>query len=183
MKKLCMILPLALILCFTAGCQDKAAMAELEEFRAQAAVEEQNKALIVRYFQEVDEGDVEAVNALVDEMYSPDYVGHFALSEQRGPTALKEHYSSSLLTFGDIQHTIEDMIAEGNMVAVRCTFQATHQGEFMGVPASDKLLTCPIIYIFYFEDGKVKEARLDWDSLLGLTMQLGMELKPQEGEK
>ena len=31
MKKLCMILPLALILCFMVGCQDKEAMAELEE--------------------------------------------------------------------------------------------------------------------------------------------------------
>ena len=31
MKKLCMILPLALILCFMVGCQDKEAMAEVEE--------------------------------------------------------------------------------------------------------------------------------------------------------
>jgi hypothetical protein len=50
MKNLSMILPLALILCFMVGCQDKAAMAELEEFKAQAAVEEQNKALVMRYF-------------------------------------------------------------------------------------------------------------------------------------
>ncbi len=45
MKKLLMILPLALILCFMVGCQDKEAMAELEEFRAQAKVEEQNKEI------------------------------------------------------------------------------------------------------------------------------------------
>jgi len=45
MKKLLIILPLALILCFMVGCQDKEAMAELEEFRAQAAVEEQNKEI------------------------------------------------------------------------------------------------------------------------------------------
>ena len=36
MKKLLMILPLALILCFMVGCQDKEAMAKLEEFRARA---------------------------------------------------------------------------------------------------------------------------------------------------
>jgi hypothetical protein len=42
MKKLCMVLPLALILCFMVGCQDKEAMAELEAFKAQAEVEEQN---------------------------------------------------------------------------------------------------------------------------------------------
>ncbi|MFC2142262.1 hypothetical protein ACFLR7_04960 [Acidobacteriota bacterium] len=48
MKKLYMILPLAMILCFVVGCQDKAAMAELEEFRAQATVEAENKELIHR---------------------------------------------------------------------------------------------------------------------------------------
>jgi steroid delta-isomerase-like uncharacterized protein len=183
MKNLLMAIPLVCLLCFVVGCQDKAAMAELEKFKAQAAVEEQNKALIVRYFQEVDKGDVEAVNALIDEMYAPDYVGYFALSEQHGPEALKEHYSNALLTFGDMHHTVEDMIAGGHMVAVRCTFQATHKGDFMGVPATGKLLKGPVFYIFYFEDGKVKEARLDWDSLLGLTMQLGMELKPKEVKK
>ena len=43
MKKLLMILPLAMILCFMVSCQDKESMAELEEFRAQAEVEEKNK--------------------------------------------------------------------------------------------------------------------------------------------
>jgi hypothetical protein len=31
MKKLCIVLPMALILCFMVGCQDKAAMAELDD--------------------------------------------------------------------------------------------------------------------------------------------------------
>jgi hypothetical protein len=39
MKKLLLILPLALILCFMVGCQDKAAMAELEATKAQVEVE------------------------------------------------------------------------------------------------------------------------------------------------
>ena len=45
-KKYLMTLPLALILCLMVGCQDKEAMAELEEFKAQAAVEEQNKEIV-----------------------------------------------------------------------------------------------------------------------------------------
>jgi hypothetical protein len=36
MKKLFVILPLVLIVCFMVGCQDKKAMAEIEEYRAQA---------------------------------------------------------------------------------------------------------------------------------------------------
>ena len=52
MKKLRMILPLALILCFVVGCQDKEAMAELEEFKAQAVVEERNKEIVIRFLEE-----------------------------------------------------------------------------------------------------------------------------------
>ena len=58
MKNYMIILPLALILCFMVGCQDKEAMAELEEFRAQAAVEEQNKELVTRLIG----GDLPPVN-------------------------------------------------------------------------------------------------------------------------
>ena len=72
MNKLYMILPLALILCFMVGCQDKEAMAELEEFRAQAEVEEQNIALIMREYEAWNSGDVEAIK----EIFSPDYVYH-----------------------------------------------------------------------------------------------------------
>ena len=49
MKKLFMILPLVLVLCFAFGCQDKEATAELEEFKAQAALEEQNKELVLSW--------------------------------------------------------------------------------------------------------------------------------------
>ena len=65
MKKRCMILPVALILCFMVGCQDKEAMAELEEFKAQAAVEEQNKALVKRSIEAWEKGDFEAFMELL----------------------------------------------------------------------------------------------------------------------
>jgi hypothetical protein len=40
-----------------------------------------------------------------------------------------------------------------------------------------------VLYIHRIEDGKIKEAWIDYDSLFSLVMQLGMELKPKEGEK
>jgi hypothetical protein len=42
------------------GCQDKAAMAELEEFKAQAALEEQNKEIVKRAHELHSKGDFEA---------------------------------------------------------------------------------------------------------------------------
>ena len=60
MKNLCMILPLALILCFMVGCQDKEAKAELEAMKAQAAVEEQNEASFRYMLEETDKGNYAA---------------------------------------------------------------------------------------------------------------------------
>ncbi len=82
-----------------------------------------------------------------------------------------------------MKHNIEEIIADGNMVSVRYTFQATHKGELMGVPATGKQFSFPVLYMFRFEEGKIQEDWIDWDSLFSLTMQLGMELKPKEGEK
>ena len=70
MKKPLLILPLALILCFMVGCQDKAAMAE---------VEEQNKGIVRKGFKLCDEGNIEglmetlAPNSL---WYSPSVSGN-----------------------------------------------------------------------------------------------------------
>jgi hypothetical protein len=72
MNKLYMALPLILILCFMVGCQDKEAMAELEAIKAQAEVEEQNKALVMRYYEAWIKGDIEVIK----EIFSSDYVWH-----------------------------------------------------------------------------------------------------------
>jgi len=58
MKKLILILPLAFVLYVMVGCQDKDAMAELEEFRAQEEVEKQNKEIVRRYVEEEDKGNL-----------------------------------------------------------------------------------------------------------------------------
>jgi predicted ester cyclase len=167
MEKLSMILPLALILCFMVDCQDKAAMAELEAFKAQAEVEEANKAIMKRWFEEVDKGDIESIFALVDEIFSDDYISHGADYEMHSLKDLKEHITSSQNTYSDMQHIIGDNFAEGNMVATRCTFRATHKGEFMGIPPTGKQITFPVLYIHRIEDGKIKEA-IDWlDRYLG----------------
>jgi predicted ester cyclase len=63
MKKLSTILPLALILCFMVGCQDKEAMAEFEAMKAQAKVEEQNKELAREVWEEWGKGEFMGIPA------------------------------------------------------------------------------------------------------------------------
>jgi predicted ester cyclase len=131
---------------------------------------------------EGDKGKEQAF-VLVDELIAEDYVCHFANSEIHGPEGLKEHMNQGSSFFSNMQHIIKDNFAEGNKVATRCVFHAIHSGDFMGIPPTGKQLECPVNYIHRIEDGKIKEAWVDWDSFFGLTMQLGMELKPKEGEK
>jgi len=129
MKKLLLVLPLALILCFMVGCQDKVAMAELEEFRAQAEVEKQNKASFRYMMEETDKGNYSAW----DEVCSADYVSHWGEISWN----LEKHKQANrplLMAFPDLKHDLINMIAEGDRVVLRLTLTGTHEGEYMGIP-------------------------------------------------
>jgi len=183
MKRLFCVIPLVFLLCFAFGCQDKAAMAELEKFRAQANVEEQNKELVRRYFKGVDTGDVESLFALVEQIFASDYIDHSATYEGHGIEGVREHIKFAFDTFGGMRHDLEELIAEGDKVCVRGTFQATQKGDLFGVQPTGMKLSCPGLWMFRVKEGKIQEGWINWDSLLSLGMQLGMELKPKEAEK
>ena len=175
-----MILPLSLILCFMVGCQDKEAMAELEAMKAQKAVEEQNKALIRNYLEEMDNQNFEIFN----EVYAPDAKLYYP-SNSSEPMSLERAIpmaESFYAAFPDFSHSIEELISEGDKVVLRAIDRGTHQGEFNGIPATGKTIEMGVIAIFYFKDGKIVEAREEMD-MMGLMQQLGMELRPKEGEK
>lgn len=182
MKKVYLILPLALILYFMFGCQDKEAMADLEEFRAQAAVEEQNKALAAQYNEEWESGDLEEVK----EIYSPDFVWHASdggdySSEEMieiNKKAIEQHKTA----FPDMTITNEDVIVKGDKVITRYTLRGTHTGDVEGIPATGNEIEFSGIEIIRIENGKIAES---WEenNLLRYYKQLGMVLVPKEGEK
>ncbi len=174
-----MILPLALILCFMLGCQDKAAMAELEEFRAQAEIEAQNKAIENRMWEAWSKGDFEAFKEVV----APDYA-YYLPSRSTKPRSREEIIEIGKMlhnAFPDITFSIEELIAEGDRVIVRFIVTGTHEGEFQGIPATGNKYEHGGISISRIENGKVVEQREEIDEL-GLMRQLGMELKPKERE-
>jgi len=180
MKKLLMIIPLVILLCFTFGCQDKEAMAELEEFRAQKEVEEQNKELVKREWEAWNKGDFETFK----ELLAPDYACYFP-SGSTTPMSQEENIEVRKMlqkAFPDISWSMEELIATEDKVIIRCIERGTHEGEFMGIPATGNKYESSEISIRRIENGKVVEC---WEQLdlLGLMQQLGMELKPKEAEK
>jgi len=175
MKKLCMILPLTLILCLMAGCQDKAAMEELEAMKAQAALEEQNKGIVLKANEAWNRGDIESIK----EIYSPDYVWHFAGEGILSLEDLIEDIEWEKTTYPGKIISNEDLISKGDKVICRYIFRGTHEGDREGIPAKGKKVEMEGILIDRIENGKIVES---WEvaDLLSVYKQLGMELKPKE---
>lgn len=128
-----------------------------------------NKAVVRRFVEEIFVGG--SVDA-VDELVADDFVGHTwpSTGDPRGD--LKRAIGRVAGGLADSTFTIEDMIAEGDRVAVRMTTSATHVGPFMGLAATGKRYTIEEIHIFRVRDGQAVE---HWHQLdqVGLMRQLG----------
>ena len=84
--------------------------------------------------------------------------------------------------FPDLSFTIEEVVAEGDKLTTRFSFTGTHQGEFMGIPATGNRVEVSGLIISLIKNGKFVEDREETD-ILGMMTQLGMELKPKEVKK
>jgi steroid delta-isomerase-like uncharacterized protein len=131
---------------------------------------EENKALARRYIEEVFN---QKNLATVDELNTPDFVLHNASMTIQGLEAYKQFLSMYLAAFPDAQTTIEDMLAEGDLVAERVTIRSTHKGDYMGIPPTGKQATVTAIYIIRFANGKGVEVWANSDDL-GAMQQLGV---------
>ena len=180
MKKLLMVIPLVILFCFTFSCQGKEAMAELEEFKAQAEVEEQNKDLVKRMYEAFEKGDFEAYKEAV----APEYVWYLP-SRSTKPTSREKTIEFGKMLrngFPDFAYSIEELIAVEDRVISRFILRGTHEGEFQGIPATGNKIEVSSILMIRIQNGKIVEFKEELDQL-GMMMQLGMELKPKEGEK
>jgi predicted ester cyclase len=138
---------------------------------------EANKAVVRRFIEEVF---VEASPAAADELASADFTPHSWPGIQPGVENLKQGQKRITAGISDARMTIEDMIAEGDKVAVRLVSHGRHTGEFMGLPPSGREYDITETHIFRLADGKVSDHWLNAD-MLGLMQQLGA--LPNEARK
>ena len=180
MKNLFSVIPLVCLLCFVVACQDRAAMAELEAFKTQAAVEEQNKTLYRIILDELNKGNLE----VFDRLFASDYAYFFPSNTQK-PLSLEETrelIKTHLKSFPDFNWNIEELFAEKNAVIARVSSRGTFSGEYQGIPPAGEKIESSAIFIVKIENGRVIEEREEVD-ILNVMQQLGMELKPNETEK
>ena len=113
-----------------------------------------NKAIVRRF---VDEIFVQGRKETVDELLADDFVGHTWPSTGNPRADLKGAIDRTSKGLADPVFTIEDVIAEGDRVAVRLTAAATQVGELMGMPPSGKRYEIGEIHVFRLRDGQVVE--------------------------
>ena len=93
---------------------------------------------------------------------------------------LKQHVAAFETGFPRYQLIADDLIAEGDRVAVRATVRGQHKGEFMGAPPTGKPVSLPVIIIYRVAKGKIVQHWLSVDRL-ALMEQLG--LAPAAGSR
>jgi steroid delta-isomerase-like uncharacterized protein len=130
---------------------------------------EANKAIVSRYKVDIlNSRDLDALGEVV----AIDYLDHAAFPGQApGLQGLKQRIAK-LCQALDPQWTIDDIVAERDMVVLRWSHVGTHVGEFLGIPPTGKPFTFKGIDWYRVKDGKMVE---HWNvvDMYGFCQQVG----------
>jgi predicted ester cyclase len=135
---------------------------------------EANKAVLHRITEEVfNKGNF----AIIPELIAPEYVYHTS-PEYKGPEGFKKYVAMERKAFPDLHLRLDNIVAEGDMVAFFYTYTGTFKGERMGIAPTGKKLSMRFAVLSRFADGKEAEA---WPYIDSLTFykQLGVAI-PQK---
>jgi steroid delta-isomerase-like uncharacterized protein len=116
------------------------------------------KTVARRWFQEVWN---ERRDETIDELMTPDSAGHVEGGDMRGPDDFRKMRATFLAALPDIRLIIEDVVGEGDRVAVRWRAVGTHTGDGFGFPATRQSIDVRGTSWLVIRDGKVVEG---WDT-------------------
>lgn len=131
---------------------------------------EQYKVIARRYFTACQSNDRSALS----EVLSSELVAyHPGLPGPLNRDELLRTIAAFSEAFSEQEYTIEDQAVEGDTVATRVTWRATHSGPFQGVPASGKRIAVGGIAISRIKNGQIAQRWLQMDQM-GMLKQLGL---------
>ena len=134
----------------------------------------ENKTLVRRWFEEVwNQGRV----AGIDEMLADDAVIHGLGANLQGPAEFKRFHSAYRNAYPDVTIDVDDLVAEGDMVAVRWSAIGTHRGDGLGFPATGRRAQFTGMVFVRIKDGRLVEGWNNFDQL-GMLQQLGIVSLP-----
>lgn len=132
---------------------------------------EENKAVIARWIDEVENG---RRLDLIDELVAEDYVDHGPMDGWTGDrSGLHGFFTTLHSAFPDIRTEILHMVAEGSTVMILKRCRGTHDGPFRGIPPTGKPMVIDIANVFTVADGRITA---HWHALdqMAIPKQLGL---------
>jgi predicted ester cyclase len=137
---------------------------------------QENKILVARYFE-----DAPCHPEICEEIFAPTFQFHTILHASVSAQTVESNPMSEKVAYEWLQSvwspgwriTVDEMIAEDDRVMVRWTLDGIHQGEYYGLPPTNKRISYSGINIFRIANGKIAEI---WDlaDRLWLWQQLGV---------
>ncbi|MEW2574826.1 ester cyclase [Streptomyces syringium] len=132
---------------------------------------EENKKLVRRFYAEIDQGNIDALDDLVAEDYldhSPPPFPGFGPGLEGLKQIFRLFWEATPGT-----HEIQDQVAEGDKVVTRLLCRGAHERDLPGIPATGNQLEITATVVHRIENGKLAEKWSDKDTL-GLLQQLGV---------
>jgi predicted ester cyclase len=131
---------------------------------------EENKAVARRWFQEVWN---ERKAGSIADLMAEDAPCSAGAQRIVGPAAWKRTFWEPLMgAFGRVEVTVEDMIAEGDAVAIRWRAALEHTGPALGVPPTGRTIEATGLTMMVVRGGRIVEGWDGWDST-GLLVNVG----------
>lgn len=136
---------------------------------------EQNAAALTKFAEAVASGNYD----LFDEVVAPDSIDHDpAPGQVAGPKGYRALFTELRSAFPDMKAEPIELVADDDAIAFAYTLTGTHQGPFMGIPATGKKVKIRGLQISKFSNGKMVE-RWGSSDQLGILQQIGAPTIPK----
>lgn len=129
---------------------------------------EESIAIAQAYFDAFNAGDIDAIGALL----ADNYQHRGALVSTQDRASHLDRIAVNLAAFPDADYSIEDITANGDLVAVRSVFRGTLQGPYAGVEPEGQPVAVRAVHIHRIACGQIVETWNSGDGL-GLLRQIG----------
>ena len=124
-----------------------------------------------QFYDYVNAGDVEGFASLIsDDMVEHEETPGFPPTKE----GVKQFFMAFRAAFPDLRMDAEDVIASGDRAAARIRVTGTHQGEFMGIPATGKAIDVQAVDIVRFNDEGLGAEHWGVSDMMTMMQQLGV---------
>jgi predicted ester cyclase len=114
---------------------------------------------------------------LADELYAPDYVDHVGRGPEParvvGPDGIKQAVTLFRRAFPDLHYTVEEELAERDLVWTRFSARGTFKGRFLGAAPTGQIVSYTGMDLNRIAAGKIVESWVNYDAL-ALLQQVGL---------